>query len=110
MPQRPKLLAISLEYVLVRMDIPRDVDPSQDQVKMAFMAYDETKPPLYSNAPAGSDWKTASWSNDGDSWAIQCEVGPAGATTLAPGEYVVYVKVVDNPEVPAKRSGRLTVE
>jgi hypothetical protein len=69
------------------------VNPTADVVSMAFVGLSDT--------PVSGDWKAASWDQapiQGD-YIIQCLVGPSGGvTTLTPGQYAVWVKIVDNPE------------
>lgn len=76
-------------------------DPTADTVQMAFVA--QSFPPA---SPQSSDWHTASWETDGTGasatyWA-SCLVGPEnGGISLARGTYVCWVKVTDDPAVPA---------
>lgn len=96
--------SLSLEYVKVEVLAwkgGKAADPTHDDVEMAF--------PLSGIPPAAGDWKAASWdSGNGHYWA-QCLVGPGGTVTLPIDTYDVWVKVVDDPELPIKRSGFLDV-
>jgi len=81
-------------------------NPTGDVVQFAFM------PPRIK--PADSDWHAGTWTtNPGPEYMAQCLVGPrTGGVVLAVGEYVIWVKVVDNPEdfVPPGGVGTLTIE
>jgi hypothetical protein len=72
-------------------------DPTYDNVQFAFML--DSYPALI---PSDDDWQTASWSiAPGPQYWAQCLVGPAnGGIPLTPGLYQVWVKIIDNPQVP----------
>lgn len=78
------------------------VNPTADAVVMAL--------PLAGVAPVSGDWKTASWETDSSStptvYYARMIVGPGG-TAYAAGEYDVWVKVTDNPEIPAMLAGQV---
>lgn len=78
-------------------------DPTGDVVQLAFMPG--------TTEPGDSDWHTGSWENSGvpDIYFARCLVGPAGGVALAAGDYVMWCKVTDNPEVPARQFGTLRV-
>lgn len=72
------------------------VNPTADVVQFAFM-------PNPANAnPGVGDWHTGSWfTTVNGGYQAQILVGPAnGGVPLAAGLYNVWVKVVDNPQVP----------
>lgn len=70
---------------------------------MAFIPYG-TAP------PAAGDWHVAAWDTDGNDSFITCLVGPAnGGVVLAPGQYRVWVQVVDDPEIPTAAVDTLTI-
>lgn len=96
------LSTLSAEYVEVPI-IARDdaSDPTADVVKMAFM--------VGVAKPAGGDWVTGSWRTglSGTHYA-RAMVGP-GFKVLGPGKYIIWVTFVDNPEVPAREAGYLTI-
>lgn len=78
-------------------------NPTSDVVQMAFMT--GTK------KPGVSDWKTGSWETvPGPTYFAQVLVGPSGTVALTVGQYMVWLKIVDNPEVPVASVGTLTVE
>ena len=100
--------SLSLEYVRVAVRATANgsaVDVSADTVTMAF--------PLAGVDPSVGDWKTSSWETDATSsptvYYARCLVGPSGTVTLAEGTYDVWVKITDNPEVPARKAGELFV-
>ena len=51
-------------------------------------------------------WFTGTWEGTGTARVL---VGPGGALTLTPGTYWVWVKVTDNPEIPAEQVGILII-
>ena len=98
----------SLEYVRVQVSATASgaaVDPTGDTVNMAFLAD--------ADAPVSGDWKTASWETDTstepDTYWARCLIGTGGAVALTAGDYHVWVKVTDSPEVPVLRAGQLRV-
>lgn len=103
----------SLEYVPVDVRAKQAgvvIDPTGDTVQMAFVSDTDT-------TPANDDtavWNSASWETNSTTtphtYTALCLVGPGGSVTLTEGNYAVFVKVTDNPEVPVKRvPGLLTV-
>ncbi len=62
--------------------------------------------------PGPSDWVTGSWVPQtlNGQYLAQCLVGPEnGGVSLAIGSYVVWMKVIDNPEIPVFQAGVLNV-
>lgn len=103
-----EISSLSKEYVKVPVAATVNgvlINPTADAVQFAFM-------PLGAS-PASGDFKSASWETAGTSpnvvYYARCLVGPGGTVTLAAGVYVVWVKVTDNPEIPVKQAGTLTV-
>jgi hypothetical protein len=98
------LLATSTENVHVPVTTTVNgapSDPTVDTVQMAFMVTGD---------PADSDWHPATWETVGNTHNAICLIGPAaGGIPLAPGTYTVYIKVTDNPEIPVKQAGYLTI-
>lgn len=102
------LSVLSLEYVRVPVQATKLgvlVDISGDTVQMAFPAAEVD--------PAAPDWKAATWEADPtvtpNVYYARCLVGPGGTVTLSLGTFDVWVKVTDNPEIPARRAGQLRV-
>jgi hypothetical protein len=55
-------------------------------------------------------WLTASWTGTADTArAAAILIGPGTSHEIAEGRYEVWVRVVDNPEVPIVHAGRLTI-
>jgi hypothetical protein len=80
-------------------------NPTGDVVKFAFM-------PNQVQVPQSSDWKAGSWESSSSilyPYKARCLIGPNGVINLAPGDYVVYLQVTDNPEVPVVTVGTITV-
>jgi hypothetical protein len=105
---------LSTEFVKVRVDANVDGDPlynpTGDSVAFAFVARDAE--------PTSGDFVQGSWETQSNVtpnnttyiYKARCLVGPAGGfITLAQGNYDVYVKITDNPEVPVKFVGILEV-
>src|SRR6266508_2134109 len=96
------LSSLSLEYVRLPVSAKDSgvvVNPTSDAVAMAFIA---------SGAPAGGDWKTYATTTPPNYYAC-CLVGPAGTVTLAPGTYMIWLKITDTPEIPARAVAPLIV-
>ncbi len=77
------------------------VDPTGDDVAMAFMAPGVN--------PGLSDLVTASWQTIGTNFYAILAVGPAGHA-LAVGTYIIWLKVTDSPEIPEEPVGALRVQ
>src|SRR6266566_2068097 len=100
--------SLSKEYVLVRVDFTVAgvaTDPTGDTVQLAFLAS--------GTDPTNPDWITGSWESDVTVAGhpiryARALVGP-GATALAKGSYVTWVKVGDSPEIPVKQAVLLQV-
>lgn len=102
------LSAVSREYVQVPVAARvagAPVDVSTDVVEMAFLPGQA--------APAEDDWLSASWDVDAVSvparYRAQCLVGPDGTVELEAGVYSVWVRITDDPEIPVRRAGQLTI-
>lgn len=98
-----RISAQSKEYVRVPISAYEAgslVNPTGDAIDMAFTT---------GAAPAGGDWKTASWETDSSTtpttYYARLAVGPGGSITLIAGTfYTVWVRVTDNPEIPIIRA------
>lgn len=106
--QPVEISSLSLEYVYVPVAARAAgaaVNPTSDAVALAFV--------VGATSPVSGDWKTATWDTDATTtpatYRVRCLVGPAGAVTLVPGMYQVWVKVTDSPEIPVKLAGPLKV-
>jgi hypothetical protein len=78
---------------------------STDTVQFAFMAAGD---------PGNADWRTGTWETTTVSgkalYVAQCLVGPANSgVSLSVGPWNVWVKVVDNPDVPVRQVGTLQI-
>lgn len=94
------LSVLSTEYVEVPITAPDN--PTADTVQMAFI--------LNGASPGSGDWKSAIWTTVNGVYYACCLVGPgSGGVVLAVGSYKVWVKITDNPEVPVRAPGNLTV-
>lgn len=93
---------LSLEYVSVEVNATRAgdaYDPTGDKVELAFVALDTD--------PAPGDWVLGGWETSGAGRFARhfaaALVGP-GAKELTVGEYAVWCRVTDNPEIPVQQS------
>lgn len=103
---------LSLEYVKARVQATvggnASYNPTGDVVQFAFVARQAE--------PVTSDWVTGAWETENvvtpngttQIYRALGLVGPGGKV-LARGLYDVYVKIVDNPEVPVRFVGILEV-
>lgn len=94
--------ADSTEYVVVPIPTyPTGVDLTIDSFAMAFAA---TKDSIVT----GPAWHAAVYTAG---VGVKLLVGPgAGGTVIAPGAWVVLLKIVDNPEIPVIAApGKFTI-
>lgn len=98
----------SLLYVRVQTAVTKNginYDPTGDEVAMAFLPADIS--------PTSGDWNAGVWETIGNPpWATYnalCLVGPTGTFVPTQGVYSIWVRVTDDPEVPAEMVGTLTV-
>jgi hypothetical protein len=93
--------AISLEYFEIA--ITAAVTLTAQPVEFAFV-------PDGDDGPADDDWTAATWIGDaGLTRAARLLLGPGGDVTLAVGGYVPWYRVTDDPEIPARPVGWLSV-
>lgn len=73
-------------------------NPTGDAVFLAFMA----SPPAAD--PGAGDWHPGTWDVPAVGvYLAQCLVGPDnGGVALGRGDYVIWARVVDNPEIPTE--------
>ena len=98
------LSSLSTDYIQVPVRVNGSAyDPTSDDVQIAFIAGNAS--------PQEPDWNTAAWNTPVSSvYQAQVLVGPANdGIALAPGTYTVWVKIVDNPEVPVRAAGYLMI-
>lgn len=78
---------------------------TDDVVEMAFAAPFVT--------PGDTDWLTAEWESGGPPYIARVLVGegagPLGGTALPVGTYYAWVRVTDQPEIPARPAFQLEV-
>lgn len=80
-------------------------NPTSDVVQFAFT-------PGLTSSPQISDWVSGSWDTAQNAiypYIAQCLVGPSGVKTLTAGEYSVWIKITDNPEIIVQQVGILVV-
>lgn len=99
---------LSTEYVRTKVEAVAaglSVDPTGDQVQMAFMAG--------TTNPGSGDWLTASWEVTAVTgvYFARCLVGPAGGVVaLAVGVYTIWVKMLDAPETIIRPFGNIKIQ
>lgn len=92
--------SISVEYARVKLSA--DVTLGTQTVQMAFLTSSTAE-------PTGGDWQAATWLGDaGTTRHAGVLVGP-GAFVLTEGEWWVWWRITDTPEVPARRGGRIRI-
>jgi hypothetical protein len=103
------LSQLATEYVLVPVTVTKagePYNPTGDTVQFAFA-------PTATYVPQSADWQTGSWVTDTTNvlypYSAQCLVGPAGTINLGIGNYVIYVKITDSPEIPVLTAGYLQI-
>jgi len=80
-------------------------DPTTDAVQYAFIPF--------GRSPTGPDWLTGTWTTVTGppvQYVAECLIGPVnGGIVLAPGMYVIWLKVTDSPSVPVRDVGTLQI-
>lgn len=98
---------LSTEYVKVPVTATVNgasgYDPTSDTVVIAFTGVGDS--------PADSDWKTASWETISGKYYARALVGPGAQSVklLTAGQWWIWAKVSDNPEVPVMLCGQIEV-
>lgn len=102
-----ELSTASTEYLRVPIsarEAGAPVDPTADTVNLAFTT---------GGTPGEDDWRAGSWetdpTTDPDTHYARCLIGPAGTGTLAVGQWTIWVRIDDNPEMIVRRVGLLRV-
>lgn len=100
---------LGTEYVLIPIAATKAgaaYNPTADIVQFAFM-------PNQVQQPQTADWVNGSWETVSTNilypYNAKCLIGPSGATALTTGNYVIYLKITDSPEIPVLISGQLTI-
>lgn len=90
---------LSREYVFLDVTTPNDL--SMATAEVAFISTPE-------GIPVVSDWEAADLIDN----RIRILVGPGhiDAIELNPGDYQVWAKIIDSPEMPVRRVGVLVIE
>lgn len=102
--------SLALKYVLIPVSDKKlgvTANPTSDVVQFAFM-------PTQTQKPQNTDWVNGSWDDYSAvdvifPWRAKCLVGPGGAITLGIGTYIIWLKIFDNPEIPADIVGQLEI-
>lgn len=100
---------LATQYVLVPLTASQAgaaFNPTGEPVQFAFM-------PTATQVPQTSDWVAGSWDTLPNSllypYQAKCLVGPSGVITLGLGNYVIYLKITSNPEIPVLIAGYLEI-
>lgn len=98
--------ALATEYVMALVSIKKSgvfVNPTSDIIQMAF--------PVVGSPPV--TWLDGSWETDNSTgtprYYARCLIGPGGEAELAVDDYEVFMKVTDDPEVPVRKLGVLSI-
>lgn len=85
-------------------------------VRKNGVAFDPTDPALpvhMAFLPKGTDptdeWVTGDWEPEGSKHFARTLIGPGTATELVKGTYIVWLRITDNPEIPAWQVATLKV-
>lgn len=95
---------LSTEYVPYQVSVTKAgvvYDPTADPVFFAFVQVGSGVDP--------TNWAPGIWESFNGVFSALGLVGPNGGTVLGVGAYDVYVMITDNPEVPVRKVGQLTV-
>jgi hypothetical protein len=104
----------STEYVPAQVTATKNgqaYNPTGDNVYFWFggSAASPTTPATV-NGVIQTGWIQGTWETAGTAYIANGLVGPANSgMVLATGIYSVWVQVTDNPEVPIRKAGTLTV-
>lgn len=100
---------LSTQYILVPVAATKAgsaYNPTGDVVQFAFM-------PNEVQQPVTADWVSGGWDTVTGGqiypYNAKCLIGPSGSTALTFGNYVIYLKITDNPEIPVQTAGQLTI-
>lgn len=77
------------------------VDPTTKPVEWAFVT---------SGNPTDTDWVTGDWETTPDGYYARIIVGPGSTKVLAVGTYTAWIRITDNPEVPVRIVGKVSVK
>jgi hypothetical protein len=76
--------------------------PTPDAVYIAFVQH--------AGSPQSGEWNTAAWTTQAPPYIASILVGPNnGGLNLAKGAYSIWLKIVDNPEIPFVQAGTLNI-
>jgi hypothetical protein len=99
---------LSTQYVDIPLAAVKNgtaYNPTSDTVQFAFM-------PTPTQVPASADWVAGTWGTSNNivyPYNALCLVGTAGTTALTQGNYSIYLKVTDSPEIPVFIAGQVQV-
>jgi hypothetical protein len=96
-----KQSVLSTEYVRVAWATNPPEDPTTDTVYLAFIEG--------TDEPETGEWVPGGWETVGAKYYARVLVGPDGDKILGVGNYEVWSKVIDNPEHPVRKVGKLVI-
>jgi len=93
----------SLEYVQAVVQVSAgdtNYDPTADEVQWAFV----------NGSAYPSTWYTGAWTtNLQGQYVAECLIGPGGTVQLQPAIYTCWIQITDDPEVPVRTAGSVTI-
>ena len=93
---------VSTEYIGATIRETGGLDITAPAVELAYMATEAE--------PANGDWQAATWLDAvGPIRRAGVLVGPGGSTQLAAGDWRVWYRFTDTPEIPARPAGWITM-
>lgn len=103
-----RVSTLSTEYIRVLVTAKLNgnfIDPTADDVEMAFVSDGNPEPDDFTPA----EWEVAS--AEDRSYYARILIGPGSTVGILPvGSYAIWVRVVDSPETPVKKTtNRLVV-
>jgi hypothetical protein len=108
-PVNLQMSHLSTDYVPIPVSVTSSgepYNPTSDTVQFAFM-------PTSTQVPQSGDWVAGAWETVSTNvlypYNAVCLVGTAGTTALTIGNYVVYTKIADSPQVPVLITGQLQI-
>lgn len=101
--------ALSTQYCVVPVTAVTPAgaayDPTADPVSFAFI-------PDGGGQPGPGDWTGGTWAtttSTNGTYSAQILIGPAAGLNLGPGNYGIWVRISDDPEVPVIEADSLRI-
>lgn len=104
LPVIDEVPSVSTEYVraiVYGYESGEQVDPTDLGVWFAFLPEGVS--------PGLNDWTQGNWDHANQTYFARGLYGPESDVPLDPGDWIVWVRIVSNPERPARRLGILRI-